>query len=90
MGALILSAARTPIGTLLGDLPALTTPQLGAAAIGESLTRAQIAPGLIDEVIMGNILSAGLGQAPARPAALRAGLPSAVTARTSNKMCGSG
>jgi len=90
MKAFIIAACRTPIGTFLGDLSPLTSPQLGAAVIRESLKRAKIEPAGIDEVIMGNVLSAGLGQAPARQAALQAGLPPTVAALTINKMCGSG
>jgi len=90
MKAYIVGACRTPIGTFLGDLSPLTSPQLGATVIRESLRRAEIAPTGIDEVIMGNVLSAGLGQAPARQAALQAGLPPTVAALTINKMCGSG
>lgn len=90
MDAWILSACRTPIGTHLGELSSLTAPQLGAAVVQESLTRSRIAPVHLDEVIMGNVLSAGLGQAPARQAALLGGLPPTVAALTINKMCGSG
>lgn len=86
----ILSCARTPIGDFLGQLSSLPAPQLGAYAIQAALESAQISPNQVDEVIMGCVLSAGLGQAPARQAALLAGLPHSVGATTINKMCGSG
>jgi acetyl-CoA C-acetyltransferase len=86
----IISASRTPIGKLLGGLSSLTAPELGAIAIRATLDRASIAPDQVDEVILGNVLAAGLGQAPARQAALKAGLPLTVAALTINKMCGSG
>jgi len=86
----ILGAARTPIGRFLGGLASIPAPRLGAIAIGEALRRAGVANDQVDEVIMGNVLSAGLGQAPARQATLHAGLPHAVPATTVNKMCGSG
>lgn len=88
--AVILSAVRTPIGRFLGGLSTVPAPRLGAVAIREAVRRAGVAPDQVDEVIMGNILSAGLGQAPARQAALYAGLPESVPATTVNKMCGSG
>lgn len=88
--AVILSGCRTPIGTFLGELSVLTAPQLGAAAVQETLRRSGLSPDCVAEVIMGNVLTAGLGQAPARQAALTAGLPSKVSALTINKMCGSG
>ena len=87
---LILSYARTPIGSFGGSLAPLTAPQLGAAAVRAAVDRAGVAPGMIERCIMGNVLSAGLGQAPARQAALGAGLPTSVEAITVNKMCGSG
>ena len=88
--AVILSATRTPIGRFLGALAPLTGPQLGAVAIGEAMRRAGVPAEAVDEVIMGNVLQAGVGQAPARQAALKAGLPSTVSALTVNKVCGSG
>ncbi len=86
----ISSFARTPIGGFLGRLSALTAPELGAAAAGEAVRRAHIDPERIDQIVMGCVLAAGLGQAPARQAALGAGLPRTVQATTVNKMCGSG
>ena len=88
--AYIIAGCRTPIGKLLGSLSGLSAPQLGAIAIREAQRRAGLSSERVDEVIMGNVLSAGLGQAPARQAALGAGLPPTVAALTSNKMCGSG
>ena len=86
----ILSAARTPTGKFLGALKSLTAPELGAIAIREALLRAGVAPEEVDECFMGNVVSAGIGQAPARQAALRAGLPPTVGAMTLNMVCGSG
>jgi acetyl-CoA C-acetyltransferase len=86
----IVSAARTPIGRFLGGLSGLKAPELGAVAIRAALERAGVSPADVDEVVMGNVLQAGVGQAPARQAALRAGLPAAVPALTVNKVCGSG
>lgn len=86
----IVSVARTPMGGFQGDFAQTTAAQLGAAAIRASLERAGLAPDQVDEVIMGCVLPAGQGQAPARQAALGAGLPVAVGASTVNKMCGSG
>ncbi|HXY58516.1 MAG TPA: acetyl-CoA C-acyltransferase [Methylocystis sp.] len=86
----ILSAARTPIGAFLGNLKDVTAPQLGACAIEAATTRSGLAPERIDEVLMGCVLPAGLGQAPARQAALGAGLPQEAGCTTVNKMCGSG
>ena len=86
----ILSAARTPIGRFMGGLAPVPAPRLGSVAIAEAVRRAQVPPQRVDEVYMGNILSAGLGQAPARQASLYAGLPNTVPATTLNKMCGSG
>jgi acetyl-CoA C-acetyltransferase len=85
----IVSAARTPIGGFMGELAALTAPQLGAVAIRAAVERAAIAPGQVDEVLFGCVLPAGLGQAPARQAALGAGLPHATGCTTVNKVCGS-
>lgn len=86
----IVAIARTAMGGLQGDLASLSAPELGAAAIRAAVSRAGLSGDDIQEVIMGNVLSAGLGQAPARQAALGAGLPQAVGATTINKMCGSG
>lgn len=85
----IVSAARTPIGRFLGGLSTIPAPRLGTIAIGEAIRRAGLDKDQIDEVIMGNVLSAALGQAPARQATLYAGLPTSVPATTVNKMCGS-
>lgn len=85
----ILSARRTPIGAFQGVLAPVTAPRLGAAAIRGALESAGITPEQVDEVIMGCVLPAGLGQAPARQAALAAGIPNSVPATTMNKMCGS-
>ena len=86
----IVSAARTPIGKFLGGLSSLTAPELGAIAIREAVQRAGIDPMHIEEVIMGQVLQGGSGQAPARQAALKAGVPATVSAVTINKVCGSG
>lgn len=86
----IVSAARTPIGTLLGSLKDLSAPQLGAIAIKAALERSGLEGSSIDEVIMGNVLTGGVGQAPARQAAILAGLPSGVACTTINRVCGSG
>ena len=86
----IVGAARTPIGRFLGGLAALAAPRLGAVAIAEAMRRAGVAGSDVDEVIMGNVLQGGVGQAPARQAALAAGLPGTVPALTVNKVCGSG
>jgi acetyl-CoA C-acetyltransferase len=86
----IVGAARTPTGKFLGSLAGFTAPQLGAIAIREAVRRAGIAPEAIDEVIMGNVVTAGIGQAPARQAAIGAGLPDDLPAFTINKVCGSG
>ena len=90
MDAYILSAARTPIGKFLGELSDLPAPKLGAVAIAEALKRANVQPGQVDEVILGNVVQAGVGQAPARQAALAAGLPDTIAAYAVNKVCGSG
>ena len=89
-GVVILSGARTPIGSFNGILASVPAPRLGAVAIGEALRRAKVEPGRVDEVLMGNVVSAGLGQAPARQAAIFAGIPESVGATTVNKVCGSG
>src|SRR5512139_4203167 len=86
----IVGAARTPIGSFLGSLASVTAPRLGATAIRAALERAGIEPGAVDEVVMGNVLQAGVGQAPARQAALFAGLPEKTPCWTLNKVCGSG
>ncbi|MBL8608076.1 MAG: thiolase family protein [Myxococcales bacterium] len=86
----IVSAARTPIGAFQGALSSLSAPQLGATAIKGALSRAGIEPGAVGEVFMGNVLSAGIGQAPARQAMIHAGIPVSVPATTVGKVCGSG
>ena len=86
----ILSAVRTPIGKFMGGLSPLSAPELGAIVVAESVRRAGIDPGQVDEAILGNVVSAGLGQNPARQAALKGGLRPHVAAMTINKVCGSG
>jgi len=86
----IVGAVRTPTGKFLGGLSSFTAPDLGAIVIKEVVQRSGIAPESIDEVIMGNVVSAGVGQAPARQAAIHAGLPVDIPAFTVNKVCGSG
>ena len=86
----IVSAKRTPVGSFQGVLASISAPQLGSTVIKATLEETQIDPVSVDEVIMGNVLSAGQGQAPARQAALGAGLPNSVECLTINKMCGSG
>ena len=86
----IVGAARTPTGKFLGALSSLQATQLGALAIKEVVRRAGIDVSTLDEVIMGNVVSAGEGQAPARQAALHAGIPNEISAFTINKVCGSG
>src|SRR6266508_2451705 len=86
----ILSACRTPIGRFLGGLSPLPAPRLGALVSREAVRRAGIDAGAVEEVIMGNVLQGGVGQAPARQAAIHAGLPGTVPALTVNKVCGSG
>jgi acetyl-CoA C-acetyltransferase len=88
--AVIISAARTPVGKFLGSLKGFSAPQLGAIAVRESVKRAGVKPEDVDEVIMGCVIQAGLGQNPARQAALNGGLPNTVSAVTVNKVCGSG
>jgi len=90
MAVVILSSARTPIGSFQGALAPLKASQLGAVAISAALERAGVAPDAVELVQFGNVLSAGMGQAPARQAARLAGLPDGVPAVTLNKMCGSG
>ena len=86
----IVSAVRTPIGKFQGSLSDLSAPQLGAIVVREAVKRAGIDPNIVDECIMGNVVSAGLGQNPARQAALKGGLSDRVSAMTINKVCGSG
>src|SRR5262249_61209456 len=81
---------RRPTGKFLGALKSFTAPQLGALAVAEAVRRAALDPQIVDECIMGNVVSAGLGQNPARQAALNGGLPDHVAALTVNKVCGSG
>ncbi|MDE2314037.1 MAG: thiolase family protein [Elusimicrobia bacterium] len=87
---LILSSVRTPIGALNGTLASYTAPQLGAKALAAAIERAGVKPEDLGEVVMGNVISAGIGQAPARQAAIGAGIPPSVGAATINKVCGSG
>src|SRR5688572_16168816 len=86
----IVAAARTPIGKFLGALSSLSAPELGAVAIREALRRSGVPAEEVQEVIMGNVVQGGVGQAPARQAALKAGIPASVSALTINKVCGSG
>ena len=86
----LISGARTPIGSFLGGLSSLSAPKLGGIAIEAAMSRAKVAVGDVDEVIMGNVIGAGVGQAPARQAALAAGPPNTIAALTINKVCGSG
>src|SRR5688572_12844667 len=86
----IVSAVRTPLGRFLGDLSPVSAPTLGAHVIRAALERANLSPDRVDEVLMGCVLPAGQGQAPARQAMRGAGLPDAVGATTVNKVCGSG
>ncbi len=88
--AFLLSGARTPIGKYLGAFVDVPAPELGAIAVREALSRAHVPGAQVDEVILGNVLQAGLGQNPARQAALKAGLPDTIAAFTVNKVCGSG
>jgi acetyl-CoA C-acetyltransferase len=88
--SVIVSAVRTPTGKFLGALKSFTATQLGALVVAEAVRRAGIDPAIVDECIMGNVVSAGLGQNPARQAALNGGLPEHVAALTINKVCGSG
>lgn len=88
--AVIIGAARTPTGKFQGALKGFTAPELGAIAIKEAVSRAGVEPAKVDEVIMGCVVPAGIGQAPARQAALKAGLPPEVSALTVNMVCGSG
>ncbi len=86
----IVSAVRTPIGSFMGGLSTVTAPQLGAVAIQGALTKINLDPKYVDEVLMGNVVQAGVGQAPARQAAIFAGLPNTVPCTTVNKVCASG
>lgn len=86
----IVSAARTPIGSFLGALSSIPAPRLGAIAIKGALEKAKLDPKLVEQVFMGNVLSAGVGQAPARQAMIFAGIPQSAGATTVNKVCGSG
>ena len=86
----IVSAVRTPIGSFMGALSTVSAPLLGATAIKGALNKINLDPNLVDEIIMGNVVQAGVGQAPARQAALYAGLPNTVIATTINKVCASG
>ena len=86
----IVSAVRTPIGSFMGGLSTVTAPRLGAVAIKGALEKINLDPNLVDEVFMGNVVQAGVGQAPARQAALFAGLPNTVACTTVNKVCASG
>ncbi|MGH2478762.1 MAG: acetyl-CoA C-acyltransferase, partial [Ktedonobacteraceae bacterium] len=88
--AVIIGAVRTPTGRFLGALTNFSAPELGALAIKEAVKRAGIDPSAIEEVVMGNVVSAGIGQAPARQAAIKAGLSVDIPAFTVNKVCGSG
>jgi acetyl-CoA C-acetyltransferase len=88
--SVIVSAVRTPTGKFLGALKEFTAPQLGALVVADAVRRAGIDPDIVDECIMGNVVTAGEGQSPARQAALRGGLPDHVAALTINKVCGSG
>src|SRR5258707_14942146 len=88
--AVIISAVRTPTARFLGALKSFKATELGAMVVREAVKRAGVQPASVDEVIMGCVIQAGLGQNPARQAALRGGLPDAVSAVTVNKVCGSG
>jgi acetyl-CoA C-acetyltransferase len=90
MSVYILSGARTPNGSFMGSLSSVAAPKLGAVAIEAALKKAEIAPSKVDEVFMGNVVTAGVGQAPARQAAIYAGLPDSTPCTTINKVCGSG
>src|SRR5690349_17062228 len=86
----IVAAARTPIGKFLGGLAPLSAPELGAAAIKAALERSKVPADRVEEVVMGNVIQGGVGQAPARQAAIKGGVPETVSALTVNKVCGSG
>lgn len=86
----IVSAVRTPIGSFMGSLSSIPAPKLGATAIRSALEKIDLSPGMVDEVLMGNVVQAGTGQAPARQAAIYAGIPDTVPCTTVNKVCASG
>ena len=86
----IASAVRTPIGSFMGGLSTVSAIELGVVVVAEAMRRASLDPARVDEVLMGNVLSAGLGQGPARQVSLRAGIPDSVPSTTINKLCGSG
>lgn len=86
----IVSAVRTPLGSFMGNLSSISAPQLGAAAIKAALNKINLKPEIVDEVLMGNVIQAGTGQAPARQAAIYAGIPNSVPCTTVNKVCASG
>src|SRR5881396_843367 len=88
--SVIVSAVRTPTGKFRGALKSFTATELGALVVAEAVRRARVDPAIVDECIMGNVVGAGLGQNPARQAALKGGLPDHVAALTINKVCGSG
>lgn len=88
--AVIVAAVRTAIGSFNGSLKNISAPDLGAAVIKDALKQAGVEPGQVDEIIMGNVLQAGLGQNPARQAAIKAGIPESASSMTINKVCGSG
>src|SRR5256885_15898172 len=90
MSTVILGAARTPIGAFLGGLAPISAPKLGAIAIKCALERAGVKPDQVDEVFMGNVVQAGVGQAPARQASLGAGIPHSAPGATRDKVCGAG
>ncbi len=90
MDIAIVAAKRTPMGAFQGALAEVTAPELGACAIEAALQQSGLRPEQVDEVFMGNVLAAGVGQAPARQALLKAGLPDSAPATTVNKVCGSG
>ena len=85
----IVSAKRSPIGSFQGAISSISAPKLGSLIISNILEETTVDPFLVDEIIMGNVLSAGIGQAPARQAAIGAGMPDSVECLTINKMCGS-
>lgn len=86
----IVSAVRTPIGSFLGSLSSVPAPQLGAVAIRAALEKISLEPSRVEEVLMGHVVQAGAGQAPARQAAIKAGIPDTVPCTTVNKVCASG
>ena len=86
----IVSAVRTPIGSFMGALSTISAPKLGSVAIKGALDKIKLSPEMVDEVLMGNVVQAGTGQAPARQAALFAGIPESVPCTTINKVCASG